>query len=140
METIIGCDRVGLKGEIGDWAGMTEPERLDNSEIQHLKQFLYLMPVVGFFPALWNLYYRTGSKQEKDLSRVVVTLTLGWLIAYVLLGVGAEVSESLSLPLLISSSLITSGYFVVNIWLMVRVWQRKSVRLPVISKVGDRLP
>uniref|UniRef100_A0A832M5E8 DUF4870 domain-containing protein n=1 Tax=Oscillatoriales cyanobacterium SpSt-402 TaxID=2282168 RepID=A0A832M5E8_9CYAN len=119
---------------------MTEPELLDNQDIQHLKQFFYLLPVVGFFPALWTLYYRSGSKQEKDLSRVVVTLTLGWLVAYVLLGTGAELSESLSLPLLISSSLVTSSYFVINIWLMMRLWQRKSVRLPLVSKVGDRLP
>ncbi|MBF2029187.1 MAG: hypothetical protein IGS48_20895 [Oscillatoriales cyanobacterium C42_A2020_001] len=119
---------------------MTEPELLDNQEIQHLKQFFYLLPVVGFIPALWTLYYRSGSKQEKDLSRVVVTLTLGWLSAYILLGVGAEFSESLALPLLISSSLITSSYFLTSIWLMVRLWQRKSVRLPIVSRVGDRLP
>jgi preprotein translocase subunit SecF len=86
------------------------------------------------------LYYRRGTKQQEDLSRVVVTLTLGWLFFYVLLGFGAETSESLSLPLLLTSSLISSGYFLTNIWLMVRLWQRKSVRLPIISRVGDRLP
>ncbi|EKQ67935.1 hypothetical protein OsccyDRAFT_4234 [Leptolyngbyaceae cyanobacterium JSC-12] len=119
---------------------MTEPEFLENQDIKHLKQFLYLMPVVGFFPALWTLYYRSGTRQEKDLSRVVVTLTLGWLTGYILLGTGAELADSFSLPLLISSSLLTSGYFLINIWLMVRVWQRKSVRLPLVSQVGDHLP
>lgn len=116
------------------------PDPFENTEIKRLQLFLYLVPVVGFFPALWSLYYRSGTKQQQDLSRVVVTLTLGWLVAYLLLGVGAEASESLSVPLLVTSSLLTSGYFLVNIWLMVRLWQRKSVRLPVVSKVGDRLP
>lgn len=120
---------------------MKEIDPFENPAAQHLKLFLYLVPVVGFFPALWSLYYRSsGSKQEKDLSRVVVILTLGWLLVYLLLGAGAEVSESLSVPLLISSSVMTSGFFLTNIWLMVRLWQRKSVRLPGISQVGDRLP
>ncbi len=70
----------------------------------------------------------------------MVTLALGWLIGYLLLGVGAETAESLSLPLLITSSLLTSGYFLVNLWLMVRLWQRKSLRLPIVSKLSDRLP
>lgn len=119
---------------------MRETDPFENPEAKHLKLFLYLVPVVGFFPALWSLYYRSGTKQEKDLSRVVVTLTLSWLLAYLLLGVGAETVESWSVPLLISSSLITSGFFLTNVWLMVRLWQRKSVRLPVVSQVGDRLP
>jgi len=119
---------------------MREVDPFENPAEQHLKLFLYLVPVVGFFPALWSLYYRSGTKQEKDLSRVVVTLTLSWLMAYILLGVGADVSDSAAVPLLISSSVITSGYFLTNIWLMIRLWQRKSVRLPIISQIGDRLP
>jgi len=119
---------------------MNKPDQFEVQEIKRLQLFLYLVPVVGFFPALWTLYYRRGTKQQEDLSRVVVTLTLGWLFFYVLLGIGAETSESLSLPLLLTSSLITSGYFLTNIWLMILLWQRKSVRLPIISRVGDRLP
>lgn len=119
---------------------MSDRNSFENPESKHLKLFLYLVPVVGFIPALWTLYYRHGNKQEQDLSRTVVTLTLGWLFAYLLLGAGAEASDAWTLPLLVTSSFITSGYFLVNIWLMVRVWQRKSVRLPGISNVGDRLP
>lgn len=119
---------------------MRESDPFENPAVKQLKLFLYLVPVVGFFPALWSLYYRSGTKQERDLSRVVVTLTLGWLLAYLLLGVGAETVESWSLPLLITSSLLTSGFFLTNVWLMVRLWQRKSVRLPGVSRLGDRLP
>jgi hypothetical protein len=119
---------------------MSAPDPFENENIRHLQLFLYLIPIVGFFPALWTLYRRRGTRQERNLSRLAVTLALGWLFGYLLLGTGAEVSDSLSLPLLITSSLLTSGYFLVNLWLMVRLWQRKSLRLPIASKLGDRLP
>ncbi|MGA7934865.1 MAG: hypothetical protein WCA35_15070 [Kovacikia sp.] len=119
---------------------MNDLDPFKNEDVRHLQQFLYLLPVVGFFPALWTLYRRRGTRQERNLSRLAVTLALGWLLGYLLLGAGAEMSDSLALPLLITSSLFTSGYFLVNIWLMVRLWQRKSLRLPIVSKLSDRLP
>lgn len=119
---------------------MTAPDPFENEDLRHLRFFLYLIPIVGFFPALWTLYKQRGTQRERNLSRLVVTLALGWLLGYVLLAVGAEASESLSLPLLITSSLLSSGYFLVNIWLMVRLWQRKPLRLPFVSKLSDRLP
>jgi glucan phosphoethanolaminetransferase (alkaline phosphatase superfamily) len=103
--------------------------------------FLCLVPVVGFFPALWTLYKGRGSRQEKAISRLAVTLALGWVIGYFLLNTGAQAAGgSTSLQLLVMSSLLTSGYFLTNIWLMVRLWQRKSVWLPGVSRLGDRLP
>ncbi|OLP20190.1 hypothetical protein BST81_01800 [Leptolyngbya sp. 'hensonii'] len=105
------------------------PDPFDDSDVKRLQLLLYLIPVFGFFPALWTLYRRQGGRERRKLSRLVVTLTLGWLLGYTLLGTGAQFSESLSLPLLLTSSLLTSGYFLVNIWLMARVWRRKSVRL-----------
>lgn len=116
----------------------SDPFEVQDSK--RLKLFLYLMPVVGFIPALWTLYYRSGDRQEQNLSRTVVTLTLGWLVAYVLLATGANAVDEWSLPLLVSSSVLTSGYFLTNFWLIVRVWQRKSTQLPFISQMGDRLP
>jgi hypothetical protein len=119
---------------------VTQPDPFENKDIQHVKLFFYLLPVVGFFPALWALYYRSGDRQQQDLSRTVVTLTLAWLVAYVLLGVGAETTNSFSVQLWLTNSVLTSGYFGVNIWLMVRLWQRKPIRLPIVSKIGDRIP
>ncbi|XGV98187.1 MAG: hypothetical protein ACAF41_04480 [Leptolyngbya sp. BL-A-14] len=119
---------------------MHVPDPFENQDIKRLQLFIYLIPVVGFFPALWTLYRGQGSRQEKNLSRLVVTLAMGWLLGYLLLGAGANASESLSLSLLITSSLFTSGYFLVNLWLMVQLWRRKPLRLPIVSKLGDRLP
>lgn len=117
-----------------------ERDPFNHEEMRHLQLFVYLLPIVGFFPAIWTLYRRRGTRQERNLSRLVVTLALGWLLSYALLGVGSQASESLALPLLITSSLLTSGYFLVNLWLIVRLWQRKSLRLPIVSQLSERLP
>jgi hypothetical protein len=119
---------------------VAKPDPFENQDIEHVKLFFYLLPVVGFFPALWTLYYRSGDRKQQDLSRTVVTLTLTWLIVYVLLGISAETTDALSLQFWLTNSILTSGYFGAHIWLMVRLWQRKPIRLPLLSKLGDRIP
>ncbi len=112
---------------------------LERDESRHIKLFLYLLPVFGFFPALWTLYRRGGGRQERALSRLVIKVCLGWLVAYLLLGFGATASESAQIPILITASLLTSGYFLVNFWMMVQLWQRKSIGLPIVGRVGRML-
>ena len=119
---------------------MLDYKPLENQDVKRLRSLLYLIPIVGFLPAVWTLYSRKGDRQQQNLSRLAVTLTFGWLVGYVLLGAGAQVSESLDLPLLIASSLLTSGYFGLNVWLIAQVLRSKPVRLPIISKLSDRLP
>lgn len=112
----------------------------ENRDLQRLLIFIYLIPVVGFLPALWTLYQQRGSREQRHASRLVVVLTTGWVLSYILLGVGAQTADSGSLPLLIVSSLLTSGYFLANIWLMICLWQGKSLHLPGLSPLSDRLP
>lgn len=116
---------------------MKRRESLETVDLQRLQLFLALVPVFGFFPALWSLYRRGGSREEKQVSRLAIQLAIAWIFGYVLLGAGAQSTESLSLPLLLTSSLMTSGYFLLNMWLMVRVWQRKSLKLPFLGRVGE---
>lgn len=113
---------------------------LDSQELKRLRMFVYLIPVVGFFPALWALYRKQGDRREQIVSRTAVTLALVWLVGYLSLGAGAESSSSMALSLWIASSILTSGYFATNLWLMLRLWQRKPTWLPGVSDVGDRLP
>lgn len=115
-------------------------ESMDDADLKRLKLFLFLVPVVGFFPALWTLYRGRGNREERSLSRLVVTLSLTWILGVVLLNTGAQTVDSAALPLLITSTLFTSGYFVANLWLMVRLWQRKRLKLPIMSRLSDRLP
>jgi hypothetical protein len=120
-------------------------EAFENQEIKRLQLFLYLVPIFGFLPAIWTLYQRKSDRQHRDISRLVVTLTLTWVLGYALLNTGANtVSESnqqgWGTSLLFVNSLLTSSYFLVNIWLMVRLWQRQSLKLPGISQIAKHLP
>lgn len=115
-------------------------ESMEDSEMRRLKMFLYLVPVLGFFPAIWTLYRGQGTHDERSLGRLVVTLSLGWILSVLLLNTGAQAVHSAAIPLLLASALLSSGYFVVNLWLMVRLWQRKRLKLPIVSQVSDRLP
>jgi hypothetical protein len=117
---------------------MKELDPLENSDLQRLQLFIYLIPVIGFFPALWTLYRRQGTREQQVVSRLSVTLAFAWLLGYILLASGAELSEFWTLRLLFMNSLLTSGYFLVSLGLMVRLWQRKLPRLPGISRVAER--
>jgi hypothetical protein len=122
---------------------MSTPDPYKERDLERIQMFIVLVPVLGFFPALWMLYRGGGSSQQRNASRLAVTLAFGWVMGYLLLSFGTQVtgsSLSSTLSLLILSSLLTSGYFLVNLWLMVRLWQHKSLRLPGISRLGDWLP
>ncbi|HEY9742198.1 MAG TPA: hypothetical protein V6C90_17055 [Coleofasciculaceae cyanobacterium] len=116
---------------------MKELDPLDNPDLQRLQLFVYLVPIIGFFPALWTLYRRQGTREQQAVSRLSVTLAFGWLLGYVSLALGAQTSEFWTLRLLFLNGLLTSGYFLVSIGLMVRLWQRKPPRLPGISRVAE---
>jgi hypothetical protein len=116
---------------------MKEPDPLENSDLNRLQIFVSLIPVIGFFPALWTLYHRQGTKEQQTASRLSVTLAFAWLLGYIFLSVGGEYSDFFSLRLLIMNTMLTSGYFVVSLALMVRVWQRKSLRLAGITSVAE---
>lgn len=100
---------------------------------------LYLIPVLGFFPSLWTLYRRQGSREQVAVSRLSTTLGLIWMLVYLLLTTGAATSEFFTLRLLILNSFFTSGYFLVSVWLIFRLIQGKSVRLPFVSNFANRL-
>lgn len=116
-----------------------EPDEIEPDAIRHIRLFFYLVPIFGFFPAVWTLYRHVGSRQERSLSRFVIKLAAGWLLIYGLMGASAMNAESIPLPLLLTASFMTSGYFGLNLFLMVRLWQRKAISLPLIGKVGRLL-
>lgn len=110
------------------------------AKLETLKLVIYLVPIFGFFPSLWSLYIRQGSRQETTVSKTAVVLALAWIATYSLTAAGSHVADIASTRLLVTGLLATTGYFVTNLWLMVRLLQGKSVRLPGVSKLGDRLP
>lgn len=116
---------------------MKESDPLENQELHHLQLLVYLVPVMGFFPALWTLYRRQGTRQQQAVSRLSVTLACGWLLGYILLLSGAQLSEFWNLRLLFINAMLTSSYFLVSVGLMIRLWQGKSPRLPGLSRVAE---
>ncbi|WP_017651587.1 hypothetical protein [Fortiea contorta] len=109
------------------------------SSIPKTQLLLYLIPIIGFFPSLWTLYRRQGSREQMAVSRLSITLAFTWLLGYLLFTTGAENAEFLALRLLILNSLFTSGYFLVSLWLIFRLIQGKSKRLPGLSNFAERM-
>jgi hypothetical protein len=98
---------------------------------------LYLIPIIGFFPSLWTLYRRQGNREQLTASRLSITLALSWLLGNIFLSTGATTtSELFALRLLILNSFLTSGYFLISIWLMIRIVQGKPQRLPGFSNLA----
>jgi len=111
--------------------------------LQRLRTLINLVPVVGIVPSLWTLYRSDPAEPiVQNASRMAVVLALSWVSATVLLGAGANlpVSQLATLRLMLANGFVGTGYFLISFWLMWRVWQRKSIRLPVVSAASRRLP
>ncbi len=115
-------------------ASLNNPEA--KKDVKDLMLLFYLMPVFGAGPAMWTLSRPDRSPKERALSRLAIKLMLAWFAGTVALDVGVENIDALRLPLLIVSSVLTSGYFVLNLGLMLRLWQGRAIDLPLIGRVG----
>ncbi|MEA5507358.1 hypothetical protein VB735_30560 [Halotia wernerae UHCC 0503] len=130
------------KGNKGLGKSFPHPQSLISSQNAATSQrqlLLYLIPVIGFFPSLWTLYRRQSSREQQIVSRLSITLAFTWLLGYFLLATGAETSAFFTLRLLILNSFLTSSYFLVSVWLMFRIIQGKSSRLPGFSNFAERI-
>jgi hypothetical protein len=116
-----------------------EIENGEEATISKTQLILHLIPILGFFPSLWAVYRRQGSREQLAVSRLSITLAFTWLLGYLLLATGAATSDFLTLRLLILNSFFTSGYFLMSIWLILRLLQGKSYRLPGMSNLAERI-
>jgi len=108
--------------------------------LERLTLIIYLVPVFGVVPALYSLWLQSDSRQVQSVSRLVVTLALTWLSLYVLLSAGSALAPGLSLRLWVANTLVTTGYTLTNLGLMVRLLQGRSPKLPGFSSLSRRLP
>ncbi|AFY53011.1 hypothetical protein Riv7116_0408 [Rivularia sp. PCC 7116] len=113
--------------------------KIKRQDISLLGMLIYLIPVVGFFPSLWTLYRREGSREQLRISRLSITLALTWCGGYILLGSGASTSEFFALRLQILNSFVTSGYFVVSAWLIIRTVKGKQQKVPGFSQFAEKV-
>jgi hypothetical protein len=112
----------------------------DIDALARLETFLYLTPVIGLLPSIWAIYRRQKDKRQLAVCRLSIFLAFAWLSIYLSLNVGADLSgaSTTGLRLLFLNSLATSGYFMASLWLMMLLWQKKSLRLPGFSDLADR--
>lgn len=112
----------------------------DIDALKRLETFLYLTPVIGLLPSIWAIYRRQRDKRELAVCRLSILLAFIWLSTYLSLNVSADLSgaSSLGLRLLFLNSLATSSYFIASLWLMMLLWQKKSLRLPGFSALAER--
>ena len=117
-----------------------KPLDRDNDALAKLETFLYLTPVIGLIPSIWAVYRRQRDPRQLKVCRLSIFLAFAWLSTYLSLNVGADLSSAstLGLRLLFLNTLATSGYFTVSLWLMVQLWQQKSLRLPGLSALAER--
>ena len=114
---------------------MEKPDIFAEKRLKRLELFIYLIPAIGLIPALWKLYRKEGDRQEKAVCRLSVNLGLVWILTYSLLWLGAtQTSAVVTFRLLYLNGLLTSGYFLLCIILMVRNLQGKSISLPKMKQ------
>ncbi|MGF1489982.1 MAG: hypothetical protein ACFBSE_23085 [Prochloraceae cyanobacterium] len=114
---------------------MKDRDLFAEKRLKRLKLFIHLIPAIGLIPSLWKLYRKQGDRQEKSIYRLSVNLGLTWLITYSLLWLGAaQTSTVVTFRLLYLNGLLSSGYFLVCIILMIRVLQGKSISLPKMKQ------
>ncbi len=112
----------------------------DLDALDRLETFLYLTPVIGILPSMWAIYRRQRHPRQLAVCRLSILLASIWLSSYLSLNVGADLSGSsaIGFRLLFLNSLATSGYFITSLWLMMLLWQKKSLRLPGFSALAER--
>lgn len=122
-----------------DLLGERPPAR-DLDAIDRLETFLYLVPVIGILPSMWAIYRRQRDNRQLAVCRLSILLAFIWLSTYMSLNIGADVSGSSAIEfrLLFLNSLATSSYFMTSLWLMMLLWQKKSLRLPGFSALAER--
>ncbi|PSB40668.1 hypothetical protein [Chamaesiphon polymorphus] len=116
------------------------PVTRDLDALDRLETFLYLIPVMGVLPSMWAIYRRQRDKRQLAVCRLSILLAFIWLTTYMSLNVGADISGSsaIGFRLLFLNGLATSTYFMTSLWLMMLLWQKKSLRLPGFSNLAER--
>lgn len=116
------------------------PPARDLDALDRLETFLYLIPVIGILPSMWAIYRRQRNDRQLAVCRLSILLAFIWLSTYMSLNIGADVSGSSAIEfrLLFLNGLATSSYFITSLWLMMLLWQKKSLRLPGFSALAER--
>ncbi len=100
------------------------------NNLSKLQLSLYLMPILGTILALVNLLSKKEMNyQNKKISRLSLQMGLSWLILYSSLWLGSSVTNDLfSFRLLYLNGMITTGYFLICLFFILRIWNNKLAK------------
>ena len=117
---------------------------LTSPTLSRLLLFTYMVPIFGMVPAAWTLTRRKSDRHHRNLSRLTMTLGLTWILGSFMfnasLGLIDENALSAQVWMILLNSVFSSSYFVVSLWLMMRLWKRQSLDLPGFSSIAKHLP
>jgi uncharacterized membrane protein YedE/YeeE len=109
---------------------------IEEKQNRDLKQWIYLLPIVGIIPAIWTLTNSQSPRKQKQASRLSIGLFITWLSLYILLFLGADASPNiLAFRLLSANALMTTGYFVSCLILMMVLNPQNSIYYGQIKKM-----
>jgi hypothetical protein len=112
-------------------------EVLTSPTLNRLWLFAYLIPVFGMVPAVWTLTQGKSDRRYRAMSRLTLSLGGVWLLGALVFNSALSTGESgmsTQMLLMLVNSVFTSGYFVLSLGLMVRVWKRQPADLPSFSQ------
>lgn len=110
---------------------MNNQDPFAEQKLNKIQLIIYLIPLVGWLPAVWTLSSGQGNNEQRSISRLSVKINLIWVLFYSLLWTGYSLSsELMSLRLLYLNGLLTSGYILVCLAYIIRLWQGKNIGLP----------
>ncbi|ACK70415.1 conserved hypothetical protein [Gloeothece citriformis PCC 7424] len=106
---------------------MNKSDPFAEEKLNKLQLMIYLLPLVGWIPALWTLYNHQGNSEQRSMSRLSIKLTGIWLLVYGTLWTGsAFTSEILTFRLLYLNGLLTTGYILTCLIFILRLWTKKT--------------
>lgn len=95
---------------------------------QKVLMYACLVPVFGSGLALMTLISDRSSRQLKELAQVSIVMVIIWLAGYGMAGDSGQISQELY------KGTLTSAYFVLNMYLMVRLSQNQKISLPKLDR------
>jgi hypothetical protein len=105
---------------------MINHDPFGDRKLNRLQLMLYLIPFLGVIPAAWTMYQGVAAGEKRQISRLSINLTLGWLLFYTFLWTGTTFTDqTLSFRFLYLNGLLTSGYILLSLGMIFRVWQKR---------------
>ena len=105
---------------------MINHDPFGDRKLERLQLMLYLIPFLGVIPSAWTWYRGERKGKQRQISRLSLNLTLGWLLFYAFLWTGAAFTDqTLSFRLLYLNGLLTSAYILLCLGIIFKVWRQK---------------